>query len=162
MTCRPHRLKKTSSMQSKRRALHHQWLHRQANNEFSYYCYLTRWINKTFFMRWMYTKAKVSYETRYRQWVCITLFNPSLLPRSVNFDLVETGGAQKLQASSWNLYDVLRPALIFPFIRIEDCRSIFTSSSVPCTKFSTCSIWIKFIFIMLESWGFNVWFSLSM
>ena len=31
MTSRPHRLKKTSSMQSKRRDLHHTWLHREIN-----------------------------------------------------------------------------------------------------------------------------------
>ena len=31
MTSRPHRLQKTSSMQSKRRDLHHTWLHRKTN-----------------------------------------------------------------------------------------------------------------------------------
>ena len=35
MTSRPHRLKKTSSMQSKRRDLHHTWLHRETNEKLS-------------------------------------------------------------------------------------------------------------------------------
>ena len=38
MTCQPHRLKKTSSMQSKRHDLHDQWLHRETNDKFSSYC----------------------------------------------------------------------------------------------------------------------------
>ena len=33
MTSRPHRLKKTSSMQPKRRDLHHTWLHRETNEK---------------------------------------------------------------------------------------------------------------------------------
>ena len=33
MTSRPHRLKKTSSMQSKRRDLHHTWLHLETNEK---------------------------------------------------------------------------------------------------------------------------------
>ena len=36
MTSRPHRLKKTSSMQSKRRDLHHTWLHRETNEKLSF------------------------------------------------------------------------------------------------------------------------------
>ena len=35
MTSRPHRLKRTSSMQSKRRDLHHTWLHRQTRLTFT-------------------------------------------------------------------------------------------------------------------------------
>ena len=39
MTSRPHRLKKTSSMQPKRRDLHHTWLHRETNEKkLSFYC----------------------------------------------------------------------------------------------------------------------------
>ena len=40
MTSRPHRLKKTSSMQSKRRDLHHTWLHRETNEKLSFYFFL--------------------------------------------------------------------------------------------------------------------------
>ena len=43
-----HRLKKTSSMQSKRRDLHHTWLHRETNEKLSFYCYSPRWITTTF------------------------------------------------------------------------------------------------------------------
>ena len=38
MTSRPHRLKKTSSMQSKRRDLHHTGLHRETNEKLNFYC----------------------------------------------------------------------------------------------------------------------------
>ena len=48
MTSRPHRLKKTSSMQSKRRDLHHAWLHRETNEKLSFYRYSPRWITTTF------------------------------------------------------------------------------------------------------------------
>ena len=48
MTSRPHRLKKTSSMQSKRRDLHHTWLYRETNEELSFHCYSPRWITATF------------------------------------------------------------------------------------------------------------------
>ena len=48
MTSRPHRLKKTSSMQSKRRDLHHTWLHRETNEELNFCCYSPRWITTTF------------------------------------------------------------------------------------------------------------------
>ena len=48
MTSRPHRLKKTSSMQSKRRDLHHTWLHRETYEKLSFYCYSPRWITTTF------------------------------------------------------------------------------------------------------------------
>ena len=51
MTSRPHRLKKTSSMQSKRRDLHHTWLHRETNEKLSFYCYSPRWITLTFFTK---------------------------------------------------------------------------------------------------------------
>ena len=51
MTSRPHRLKKTSSMQSKRRDLHHAWLHRETNEKLSFYCYSPRWITTTFSMK---------------------------------------------------------------------------------------------------------------
>ena len=37
MTSQLHRLKKTSSMQSKRRDLHHTWLHRETNEKLSFY-----------------------------------------------------------------------------------------------------------------------------
>ena len=37
ITSRPHRLKKTSSMQSKRRDLHHTWLHRETNEKLSFF-----------------------------------------------------------------------------------------------------------------------------
>ena len=49
MTSRPRRLKKTSSMQSKRRDLHHTWLHRETNEKLSFYCYFARWITTTSF-----------------------------------------------------------------------------------------------------------------
>ena len=49
MTSRPHRLKKTISMQSKRRDLHHTWLHRETNEKLSFYCYFPRWITTTSF-----------------------------------------------------------------------------------------------------------------
>ena len=48
MTSRPHCLKKTSSMQSKRRNLHHTWLHRETNEKLSFYCHSSRWITTTF------------------------------------------------------------------------------------------------------------------
>ena len=48
MTSRPHRLKKTRSMQSKRRDLHHTWLYREPNEKLSFYCYSPRWITTTF------------------------------------------------------------------------------------------------------------------
>ena len=47
MTSRPHRLKKT--MQSKRRDLHHTWLHRETNKKLSFYCYSPQWITTAFF-----------------------------------------------------------------------------------------------------------------
>ena len=48
MISRPHRLKKTNSMQSKRRDLHHTWLHRETNEKVSFCCYSPRWITTTF------------------------------------------------------------------------------------------------------------------
>ena len=48
MTSQPHRLNKTSSMQSKRRDLHHAWLHRETNEKLSLYCVSPRWITTTF------------------------------------------------------------------------------------------------------------------
>ena len=52
MTSRPHRLKKTNSMQSKRRDLHHTWLHRETKEKLSSYCYSPRWITTTFFTKY--------------------------------------------------------------------------------------------------------------
>ena len=49
MTSRPHRLKKTSSMQSKRRDLHHTWLHRGSNENLSFNCYSPWWITTKLF-----------------------------------------------------------------------------------------------------------------
>ena len=49
MTSRPHRLKKTSSMQSKRRGLHHTRLHRETNEKPSYYCLFTTMNNHNLF-----------------------------------------------------------------------------------------------------------------
>ena len=37
MTSRPHHLKKTGSIKSKRRDLHHTWLHRETNEKLSFY-----------------------------------------------------------------------------------------------------------------------------
>ena len=54
MTSRPHRLKKTNSMQLKRRSLHHTWLHRETNEKLSFYCYSPRWITTTFSTKLMY------------------------------------------------------------------------------------------------------------
>ena len=54
MTSRPHHLKKTSSMQSKRRDLHHTWLHRETNEKLSFYCYSPRWITTTF-CAWLFS-----------------------------------------------------------------------------------------------------------
>ena len=48
MTSRPHHLKKTSSMQSKRRDLHHTWLHRETNEELKFCYYSPLWITTTF------------------------------------------------------------------------------------------------------------------
>ena len=48
MTSGPHRLKKTSNMQSKRRDLHHTWLHHETNEKLSFYCYSPQWITTTF------------------------------------------------------------------------------------------------------------------
>ena len=48
MTSRPHRLKKTSSMQSKPRDLHHTRLHCETNEKLSFYCYSPQWITTTF------------------------------------------------------------------------------------------------------------------
>ena len=50
---RPHdiRLRKTSSMQSTRRDLHHTWVHRETNGKLSFYCYSARWITATSFTR---------------------------------------------------------------------------------------------------------------
>ena len=48
ITSRAHCLKKTSSMQSKRRDLHHTWLYRETNEERSFHCYSPRWITATF------------------------------------------------------------------------------------------------------------------
>ena len=49
MTSRPHRLKKTSSMQSKRRGLHHTRLHRETNEKPSYYFLFTTMNNHNLF-----------------------------------------------------------------------------------------------------------------
>ena len=53
MTSRPHRLKKTSSMQSKRRPRQHMWLHHETNEKLSFYCYSPRWITTTFFTKYI-------------------------------------------------------------------------------------------------------------
>ena len=49
MTSRPHRLKKTSSMQSKRRDLHHTWLHRKTNEKLSFLLLFTTMNNHNLF-----------------------------------------------------------------------------------------------------------------
>ena len=51
MTSRPHRLKKTSSMQWERRDLNHTWLHRETNEKLSFYCYSPRRITTTVFTK---------------------------------------------------------------------------------------------------------------
>ena len=51
MTSRPHRLKKTSSMQLKHHHLHHMWLHYETNKKLSFYCYSPQWITTAFFLR---------------------------------------------------------------------------------------------------------------
>ena len=74
MTSRPHRLKKTSSMQSKRRDLHHTWLPREINEKLSFHCYSPRWITTTFSTKsWMvYTQNKFQ-----AKWVEIILAEPN-------------------------------------------------------------------------------------
>ena len=74
MTSRPHRLKKTSSMQSKRRNLHHTRLHRETSEKLSFYCYSPRWITTTFSTKsWMvYTQNKFQ-----AKWVEIILAEPN-------------------------------------------------------------------------------------
>ena len=62
MTSRPHCLRKTSSMQSKRHDLHHTWLHRETNEKLSFYCYSPRWITTTF-----RTKNKWIWQRPWRQ-----------------------------------------------------------------------------------------------
>ena len=49
MTSRPHRLKKTSSMQSKRRDLHHTSLHRETNEKLSFLLLFTTMNNHNLF-----------------------------------------------------------------------------------------------------------------
>ena len=46
MISRPHRLKKTSSMQSKC----HMWLHHETNEKLSFYCYSPGWITTIFYL----------------------------------------------------------------------------------------------------------------
>ena len=46
MTSRPHRLKKTSSMQLKC----HMWLHHETNEKLSFYCYSPGWITTIFYL----------------------------------------------------------------------------------------------------------------
>ena len=58
MTSRPHRLKKTSSMQSKRRDLNQAWLHHETNGKPSFYCYSPRRITTTFSTK-MLVKGKL-------------------------------------------------------------------------------------------------------
>ena len=48
ITSRPHRLKKTSGMQSKRCDLLYTWLNRETNEKLSFYCDSPRWITTTF------------------------------------------------------------------------------------------------------------------
>ena len=69
-------LKKTSSMQSKRRDLHHTWLHRETNEKLSFYCYSPRWISKTFS-----TKKKWSRRTLQVLRSVISYFKYSYQPR---------------------------------------------------------------------------------
>ena len=64
MTSRPHRLKKTSSMKSKRRDLHHTWLHREKNGKLSFYCYSPRWITTAFFTKNVHVTSSVSSRVR--------------------------------------------------------------------------------------------------
>ena len=56
MTSRPHRLKKTSSMQSKRRDFTSHVTTRETNEKLSFYCYSPRWITTTFFtkIKWVF------------------------------------------------------------------------------------------------------------
>ena len=49
MTSRPHRLKKTSSMQSKRRDLDHTWLHRETNEKTQLLLLFTTMNNQNLF-----------------------------------------------------------------------------------------------------------------
>ena len=49
MTSWPHRLKKTSSMQSKRRDLHHTWLHRETNEKRTFLLLFTTMNNHSIF-----------------------------------------------------------------------------------------------------------------
>ena len=45
MTSRPHRLKKTSNMQSKRSYLHHTWLHRERKDKVIFYFYYLKSVS---------------------------------------------------------------------------------------------------------------------
>ena len=49
MTSQPHRLKKTSSMQSKRRDLHHTWLHCETNEKLTFLLLFTTMNNHNLF-----------------------------------------------------------------------------------------------------------------
>ena len=46
ITSRPYRLKKTSSMQSKRGDLHHTWLHRETNDKVIFYFYCLKSVSR--------------------------------------------------------------------------------------------------------------------
>ena len=79
MTSRPHRLKKTSSMQSKRRDLHHTWLHRETNGKISFYCYSPRWTKAAFFTKLSIYSLPKSYGNFKMRFTCATYTDLSFL-----------------------------------------------------------------------------------
>ena len=87
--------------------------------------------------------------------VFVVFFNRGFLlkvpiPRSVNYDLVETS-----LVFNWRSSEIT-------FFRLQELRSVNHSSV--CLQFlvqSFLPVPFEFFVIMLESWGLNVWFSLS-
>ena len=71
ITIRPHRLKKTSSLQSKRRDLHHTWDKRK---DFAFTCYSPRWITTTLFTRFQLIFFPNSFFSRLKR-IVQTLLN---------------------------------------------------------------------------------------
>ena len=79
MTSRPHRLKKTSSMQLKRRDLHHTWLHRETNEKLTFLLLFTTMNNHNLFHQ---TALSNTTEKKFTWNFMLLIANfPRILPR---------------------------------------------------------------------------------
>ena len=121
---RPHGLKKTSSMKSKRRDLHHTWLHREKNGKLSFYCYSPRWITTAFFTKNVHVTSSVSSRVRTTDAAAVAATTLTIVTRRLRIAEV-------------------RVIYIYTFIRTQRTKCFSKANLTGLLSLSSAVVWSK-------------------